>query len=180
MAEPLSGTQGWHKNHTILSLSSRRLNPKNLSQKTGETALRRTFLRTASKSRTRLPRFSQACTLALWKYHVILLPKFAASQMVTKLTRRFKSKAVRMVCHWSHFKSSATRLSFASWCKLVIRQHDYTSKTCNERGTIHDKFKVLQCFKSEHVADGDIHATRGILLRCPLRSWFINCLWVAR
>ena len=55
------------------------------------------------------------------------------------------------------------------WCKVVICDEDYTSKTCGKCGKIHEKLSGSKLFKCPYChieIDRDVNGARNILLRC--------------
>lgn len=114
------------------------------------------------------------CKLAKYlceRYHVVLLPKFETQGMVRRGKRRIRSKTVRAMLTWSHFRFKTRLVNKAReypWCRVVIVSEAYTSKTCGRCGVIHDKLggnKVFKCPSCGLVCDRDKHAARNILLR---------------
>jgi putative transposase len=101
-------------------------------------------------------------------FDVILIPIFDTSQMVTRGCRRLRSKTVRSMLTWAHFK-------FKEWLKVVASEYGktvievneaYTSKTCSWSG------EVVKIGSSEIIrgSDGismhrDVNGARGIFLR---------------
>jgi putative transposase len=112
--------------------------------------------------------------LCLWlcrSYRVILLPKFEVSKMVGRGKRKLNSKTVRQMLTWSHYKFRQMLISKADlfpWCKVIICDEPYTSKTCGQCGEIHKKLgssKTFRCPTCDYKADRDASAARNILLR---------------
>lgn len=104
-------------------------------------------------------------------YRVILIPKFEVSRMVKNRNRKLQTKTVRQMCCWSHYgfrEALKTKAALFPWCKVVEVDEAYTSKTCEECGTINSKLggnKVFKCPCCGYTADRDIHAAKCILLR---------------
>lgn len=104
-------------------------------------------------------------------YRVILLPEFNVSQMMKRFNRRISRKTVRQMVTWSHYKFRHYLLykqTFYPWCKVIICDEAYTSKTCGNCGFIHNKLggaKEFKCPNCKYYGDRDIHASRNILLR---------------
>lgn len=111
-----------------------------------------------------------------WMVHnftVILLPLFEPSRMVVKrkgkwnLSRRTK----RDMLTWSHsrFRTSLlAKIREFEWCKVVLCNESYTSKTCGSCGVLHQKLggnKGFHCSSCGLVADRDQHASRNIWLK---------------
>ena len=104
-------------------------------------------------------------------YNVVLLPKFEASRMVCRGGRKFGSKTARAMLGWSHYKFRMRLLAKAAeypWCKVVECREDYTSKTCGQCGSIHEKLggnKTFKCPVCGFTLDRDLNGARNILLR---------------
>jgi putative transposase len=106
------------------------------------------------------------------RYSVILLPKFETSKMLLRRwNRRISSKAARAMATWSHFRFRQRLLNKVReypWCRVVIVNEAYTSKTCGACGHIHWELrgqKEFRCPKCSLHCDRDLHAARNILLR---------------
>lgn len=119
------------------------------------------------------------CKLVKWllsEHRVVLLPKFETSQMLKKNDpkrgrRKINSKTARAMATWSHYKFKE-RLLFKSkeypWCRVVICQEDYTSKTCGRCGWIYKKLgsrKQYDCKKCGLSIERDINGARNILIK---------------
>jgi putative transposase len=84
-------------------------------------------------------------------YRVVLLPSFETSQMLRKGQRRIHSKSARAMATWSHYRFQQRLLHKTRefpWCRVIICDEHYTSKTCGNCGFIHDKLagsKTFQC-----------------------------------
>jgi putative transposase len=114
------------------------------------------------------------CKFSKWlceNYHIILLPKFETSQMVKRGKRRIRSKTAFAMLTWSHYNFKQRLLNKTReypWCKVLIVDEHYTSKTCGLCGNIHKKLggsKVFKCPSCGIEADRDAQAARNILLR---------------
>jgi IS605 OrfB family transposase len=112
-------------------------------------------------------------------YHYVLLPRFETQQMVCRKQRKINSKTAWLLSTWSHYKFRQRLIEKAReypWCKVIICDEHYTSKTCGFCGTIRWDLggrKIFRCYKCNYVCDRDINASRNILLRYltkPLRS----------
>lgn len=72
---------------------------------------------------------------------------------------------------WAHYRFQQLLLHKQKefpWCRVIICDEAYTSKTCGNCGFIHNKLggsKEFKCPKCGLRADRDIHAARNILLR---------------
>ncbi len=82
-------------------------------------------------------------------YKVIFLPTFESSQMVLKQQRKINSKTARNMLTWSHFRFAQhlTQMAARNNCIVVRCNESYTSKTCPECGTIHEKLGSSKVFK---------------------------------
>lgn len=105
------------------------------------------------------------------RYTIVLLPKFQTSQMLRKGQRRIRSKTARAMATWSHDRFQQRLLNKIReypWCKVVIVNEAWTSKTCGRCGWIHQQLggnKVFRCGRCHLECDRDLHAARNILLR---------------
>lgn len=118
--------------------------------------------------------------MAAWlcdNHRVVLIPKFETQRMVRKgANRKLHSKTARGMCTWAHFRFRQRLLSAAElrpWCKVIVCDEAYTSKTCGRCGELHEKLganKTFKCPKCDYVADRDISAARNILLRFLTRK----------
>jgi len=104
-------------------------------------------------------------------YSVILLPSFETQQMVVRNQRKINSKTARAMITWSHYRFKQ-RLLFKRqeypWCKVVVCDEAYTSKTCGQCGKLHHALggsKVFTCPSCGLQVDRDAHAARNILLK---------------
>ena len=113
-------------------------------------------------------------SLAKWlceNFRVVLLPKFNVSYMVNKKTRKISSKTARSMMTWSHFRFRQRLISKAReypWCKVIICDEAYTSKTCCCCGNIDWKLKgkkVYSCSKCKFIGGRDMNGAFCILLR---------------
>jgi putative transposase len=132
--------------------------------------------RAAARMRTRIRNLVDDVHRKLAKYlcstyNAVLLPKFETSSMVTRGQRRISSKTARAMATWSHYRFR-TRLQAKAreypWCKVVMVDEAYTSKTCGACGAINRSLgasKVFRCPACGLHADRDVHAARNILLR---------------
>ena len=112
--------------------------------------------------------------LSLWivqNHHTVLLPLFETQQMVRRGHRRIRSKTARAMLTWSHYRFRQRLLHKAReypWCKVIICDEAYTSKTCGNCGFIHQRLgsnKTFKCPRCEIIMDRDMNAARNILLR---------------
>lgn len=114
------------------------------------------------------------CKLAKWlveNYNLVLLPKFETSNMVKRRKRKFDNRTAYAMMTWGHFQFRQRLLSKAReypWCKVLIVDEHYTSKTCGLCGNIHENLgskKNFNCPKCGLRADRDENAARNIYLR---------------
>ena len=74
--------------------------------------------------------------MAKWlclEYTVVLLPEFKTQRMVLRNNRRLSSKTARAMVTWSHYRFRQRLLAKTReypWCKVVLVDESYTSKTC--------------------------------------------------
>jgi putative transposase len=101
-------------------------------------------------------------------FDIILIPAFETSQMVTRERRKLRSKTVRSMLTWAHFKfKERLKVVASQYGKALIEVNEaYTSKTCSWSG------EVVNVGSSERIrgSDGitmhrDVNGARGIFLR---------------
>lgn len=104
-------------------------------------------------------------------YSVVLLPSFETHQMVIRNQRKIRSKTVRAMLTWSHYRFKQ-RLLFKRqeypWCKVAVCNEAYTSKTCGCCGELHHKLggnKRFKCPTCQTEIDRDVNGARNILLK---------------
>jgi putative transposase len=104
-------------------------------------------------------------------YSVILLPAFETQQMVVRNQRKISSRTARAMITWSHYRFKQ-RLLFKRqehpWCKVVVCDEAYTSKTCGQCGQLHHALGASKVFACPHCKvriDRDVNAARNILLK---------------
>lgn len=112
--------------------------------------------------------------MAKWlseNYRAVLLPKFETSRMIRRGQRKIRSKTVRAMITWSHFRFRQRIIhKFRAFSKrhLIICDEAYTSKTCGQCGFIHNKLggkKLFVCPRCNFTLDRDVNGARNILLR---------------
>lgn len=112
--------------------------------------------------------------LAVWlceNHRIVLIPNFETQQMIRRKARKLRSKTARGMCCWSHYAFRQLLLNKADlfpWCRIIVCDEAYTSKTCGGCGLINDKLgsnKTFNCKSCGYQADRDISAARNILLR---------------
>jgi putative transposase len=112
--------------------------------------------------------------LATWlceNYRVVLLPEFETSKMIRRGQRKIGSRTVRSMVTWSHYRFRQRLIAKSReypWCRVVLCNESYTSKTCTNCGELHHSLggsKVFSCPSCGFVIDRDINGARNILLR---------------
>ena len=119
-------------------------------------------------------------------FDVILLPTFETSQMVTKAKRRIRSKSVRQMMSFAHFRfKSFLKHKANETGKFVLDVCEaYTSKTVSWTGEIVN-IGSARTIKSEdgRKMDRDVNGARGIFLRAvvdtPLLRKSLNNYFVS-
>ena len=102
-------------------------------------------------------------------YDVILLPTFETSEMVVKGTRKLRSKAVRQMLTFAHyrFKTFLKHKAFETG-KVVLEVNEaYTSKTVSWTGEVVHNLGSRRTIRGSdgRRMDRDLNGARGILLR---------------
>lgn len=103
-------------------------------------------------------------------YRVIFLPTFETSQMVAKARRKIRSKTVRSMLTWAHYRFELFLTQKAEMTNTIVitGSEAYTSKTCSKCGHIHQKLggsKVFKCPECGHVLPRDMNGALGFMLR---------------
>jgi putative transposase len=124
------------------------------------------------KIRNLVDEVHKKCTTWLCRnYQYVVIPVFNVSSMVRKKNRNINSKTVRSLLTWSHYRFRQRLVSKARehpWCKIIVTQEYYTSRTCTNCGWIDHKLgskKVFRCQKCPLVIDRDTNGARNILVR---------------
>ena len=104
------------------------------------------------------------------QYHTVLLPEFQTQNMVKKGQRKIKSKTARAMLTWSHYRFRQRLLNKTReypWCKVILCDEHYMSKTCGNCGNIQNigGSKVYKCKNCRVEMDRDVNGARNILLR---------------
>jgi len=101
-------------------------------------------------------------------FDCVVFPTFNSSEMVTKATRKIRSKTVRAILTFAFFRFSQ-RLEHKAKAlgKTVIRISEaYTSKTASWTGEVKEKLGSSKFITSSgEKMDRDINGARGIFLR---------------
>ena len=103
-------------------------------------------------------------------YRVIFLPTFETSQMVAKSRRKIRSKTVRQMLGWAHYRFSQILANQAQLTntRLIEGSEAYTSKTCTKCGYIHNTLggsKVFKCPSCGYKIPRDWNGALGFMLR---------------
>lgn len=112
----------------------------------------------------------KTCNFLTSQFDVIFLPTFDTSQMALKASRRIRSKTVRSMLTFSHYKFEQ-RLShkcFERGKTLLIVNEAYTSKTISWTGEMINNLggrKTITSPASGETMDRDYNGARGIFLR---------------
>ena len=103
-------------------------------------------------------------------FTTVLLPLFETRNMVSRIKRRIRSKMARAMLTWSHYRFCQCLLDKAReypWCRVIIVNKAYTSKTCTNCGELHRNFggsKTFCCPECRVVLDRNANGARNILL----------------
>jgi putative transposase len=109
-------------------------------------------------------------------YRVVLIPKFDTKNMIKKANRKINSTTARGMCSWAHYRFRQMLLSKVElypWCKVIVVDEYYTTKTCGGCGILNNTIgakKTFYCKECHYVADRDMNAARNILLRYLTRK----------
>jgi putative transposase len=104
------------------------------------------------------------------EFNIILLPTFETSQMSSRASRRIRSKTVRAMLTWSHYKFEQFLLHKAKERNktVLLVDESYTSKTVPWTGEIINNLGGKKKVKSKLTntwMDRDISGALGILLK---------------
>ncbi|MCV3216205.1 RNA-guided endonuclease TnpB family protein [Plectonema radiosum NIES-515] len=136
---------------------------------------RRSMRRAANKLRDRIQNLvnevhNKTAYYLTNNYRVIFLPYFESSQMVAKSGRKIRSKTVRSMLTWAHYRFKQTLKHQASkrGCVVIDVSEAHTSKTCGVCGHRHAKLggnKVHKCPNCRAETPRDANGARNIMLR---------------
>lgn len=102
-------------------------------------------------------------------FDVILLPTFETSNTSLKATRKIRSKTVRNLLSFAHyrFKQFLKHKAFEQGKMVVDVCEAYTSKTVSWTGEIREigSAKTIKSLLDGNVMDRDVNGARGIFLR---------------
>ena len=135
---------------------------------------KRNKYRAASRMRVRIGNLTdelhhQAARRLVDNFDVILLPTFETSDMARRGARKLRSKSVRSLLTYAHYRFQKF-LTWKAWQvgkELVLVNEAYTSKTCSWSGEIIPNLGGRRAVAgSDGVrVDRDINGARGIFLR---------------
>ncbi|NMG09899.1 transposase [Brasilonema sp. UFV-L1] len=136
---------------------------------------RRAMKRAANSMRERIQNLinevhKKAAHYLTSNYRIIFLPTFESSQMVAKAKRKIRSKTVRSMLCWAHyrFKLTLKHQALKRGCIVIDVSEAHTSKTCGVCGHRHAKLggnKVHKCPNCGVQVPRDANGARNILLR---------------
>ncbi|MDJ0744307.1 MAG: transposase [Xenococcaceae cyanobacterium MO_167.B27] len=120
---------------------------------------------------------NKVASFLVYNYKVIFLPTFESSQMVLKQTRKIKAKTARNMLTFSHYKFAQhlTQMANRKNCLVIRCNESYTSKTCPECGTIHEKLgssKYFKCPNCDYQSGRDLNGARNIMIRAMRATAF--------
>lgn len=106
----------------------------------------------------------------LSKFNEIILPPFNVSNMVKRSNRKIRSKTVRQMLCWGHYRFKQRLIMAAERCgaKVYIRCEKYTSKVCTHCRNVKHNLggsKVYKCTECKLVADRDCCGARNIFIK---------------
>ena len=119
----------------------------------------------------------KACAWLCSTYDTIILPQFNSSEMVKRATRRIRSKTVRSMLHWSHYRFRQRLLYKAeasAGTRVQLVTEEWTSKTCGMCGELHHKLggsKHFRCPSCRWTCDRDVNGARNIMLKTLTSTW---------
>jgi len=92
------------------------------------------------------------------------------SNAAARLRRKIRSKTVRRMIRWSHYKFKQRLLasSEVNGNKVIIQNEAYTSKTCSWRGNLQNIRDISKCRRCLSKMDRDENGARGIFIRAVL------------
>jgi len=105
-------------------------------------------------------------------YGLVFLPRFESSQMVAKSRRKIRSKTVRSMLTWAHyrFKLVLKHQAAKRGCVVLDVGESHTSKTCGACGHRHVQLggaTIHKCPYCGNQTPRDANGARNIMLRAP-------------
>lgn len=154
-----------------------------ISRSTGVNAkYRRSMRRAANRIREKIKNLidevhKQSSNYLTKNYKLIFFPRFESSQMVAKTSRKIRSKTVRSMLTWAHYRFKQVLKHQASkrGCVVLDVGEAHTSKTCGKCGHRHAKLggsKVHKCPNCGTESPRDGNGARNIMLRALRDSSF--------
>ncbi|NET45215.1 transposase [Okeania sp. SIO2B3] len=108
-------------------------------------------------------------------FDVILLPTFEVSQMIIKSSRKLRSKSVRQMLNWAHYRFELfLKHKAAEYNKAVLDVSEaYTSKTVSWTGEILNNLggKKVVIGNDGFRLDRDLNGARGILIKSVVENF---------
>jgi putative transposase len=110
-------------------------------------------------------------------YRIIFLPTFETSQMVSRARRKIRSKTVRAMLGWAHYRFELflDHQAKLTGSTVVKGSEAYSSKTCTKCGHIHQSLggsKVFKCKSCGNTLPRDFNGALGFMLRALRDSSF--------
>ena len=109
-------------------------------------------------------------------FDVILLPTFEVSQMTTKSSRKLRSKSVRQMLNWAHYRFEQFLKHKANeYNKTVLDVSEaYTSKTVSWNGEILNNLggKKVVTGNDGFRLDRDLNGARGIFIKSVVEQFY--------
>jgi putative transposase len=144
--------------------------------------IRRSMRKAANRIREKIQNLidevhkQSACYLTE-NYRLIFLPRFETSQMVAKTRRKIRSKTVRSMLTWAHYRFKMVLKHQASkrGCVVLDVGESHTSKTCGRCGHRHVNLggsKIHKCPNCGTITPRDANGARNIMLRALRDSSF--------
>lgn len=102
-------------------------------------------------------------------YDIIILPDFETKSM-TKRGSKLRKETKRQLLSWNHCNMRrilADKLKYHTNIRIIVTE-EYTTKTCDQCGVQNEHVgssEVFYCYNCNLVADRDLHAARGILIK---------------
>ena len=111
----------------------------------------------------------QVASFLVKNYDLIIIPTFETADMSRKNERKIRSKSVRNMLTFAHYRFKMF-LIWKAWQygkSVMVTNEAYTSKTCSWSGEVIDNLGGRKMIKGSDgvVVDRDINGARGIFLR---------------
>ncbi|MUL35125.1 RNA-guided endonuclease InsQ/TnpB family protein [Gloeocapsopsis dulcis] len=110
-------------------------------------------------------------------YRIIFLPTFETSQMVSRARRKIRSKTVRAILGWAHYRFELflDHQARTTGSTVIKGSEAYSSKTCTHCGHIHQSLggsKIFKCKSCGNTLPRDFNGALGFMLRALRDSSF--------